>query len=113
MVCDNDELKRRKKAAILALLYMFTGFGSKQARALPISRVVELIAAVSENPIPNLVHGSYRDYVERSIDALKAFTTATGTKVDLICYNAKCNSDAVQAKSLEEFFKTLIEKVAK
>jgi CRISPR/Cas system-associated protein Cas7 (RAMP superfamily) len=46
-------------------------FGAAASRALPIVRVVELICAVSGQPIPNLVHGFYSDYAEESAKILK------------------------------------------
>ncbi|BCU69772.1 type I-A CRISPR-associated protein Cas7/Csa2 [Stygiolobus caldivivus] len=116
VVCDQDEVKRRKKSSVLALLYMFTGIGSKQARALPVARVTEVVSAVSDRPVPNLVHGSYKDYVQGSLDTLAAFTKATNTDMTVICYNAECKSEGVKVvntKSLEEFFNALIGAVSK
>ena len=120
--CNDDEVLKRKKAAVLALLYMFTGVGSKQARALPVSEVVELMAAVSDSPIPNLVHGSYRDYAEKSLDLLKAYAKSTGKQVYVVCYNVKScvdqqaggqgqqksNLEVKKVNSLEEFFNELL-----
>ena len=121
-ICDDNEVLRRKEAAILALLYMFTGVGSKQARALPVSEVVELMAAVSDSPIPNLVHGSYMDYAEKSLDLLKAYAKSTGKQVYVVCYNVKscvdqqasaqgqqkANPEVKTVNSLEEFFNELL-----
>jgi CRISPR-associated protein Cst2 len=71
-VLDLNSRKIRSKAAVLALADMLSGkFGAAASRALPIVRVVELICAVSGQPIPNLVHGFYSDYAEESAKILK------------------------------------------
>ncbi len=68
----NDQ-KIRAKAAIAALTELLSGhFGAAQARALPIVKVVELVCVGSRNPIPNAVHGFYRDYAEETADIIKA-----------------------------------------
>lgn len=66
--------KIRAKAAVLALADILSGrTGAAQSRALPIVKVVELLAVVSKKPIPNMVHGFYKDYAEESISMVKAF----------------------------------------
>lgn len=74
-VIQLSDRKLRARAAVLALADVLTGkFGAAAARALPAIRVVELIAAVSDNPIPNLIHGFYSDYVEESARILSALS---------------------------------------
>jgi len=68
-----NDRKVRARAAVVALADVLTGrFGAASARALPAVRVVELVAAVSDKPMPNLVHGFYRDYLEESARILLA-----------------------------------------
>ncbi|MCS7105520.1 MAG: type I-A CRISPR-associated protein Cas7/Csa2 [Thermofilaceae archaeon] len=69
-----DERKVRAKAAVLSLLDVFSGrFGAAASRALPIMKLEELVCAVSPQPLPNLVHGFYGDYLEESGRVLKAY----------------------------------------
>ena len=68
-----ESRKIRAKTAVLALSDILTGrFGASSSRAIPIIRTVELICAVSKQPIPNLIHGFYMDYAEESSNVLKA-----------------------------------------
>jgi CRISPR-associated protein Cas7/Csa2 subtype I-A len=67
-----DERKIRAKAAIAALMELLSGhFGAAQARALPIIKVTELICIASKKPIPNAVHGFYKDYAEETASIIK------------------------------------------
>jgi CRISPR-associated protein Cas7/Csa2 subtype I-A len=67
-----DERKIRAKAAIAALMELLSGhFGAAQARALPIIKVTELICVASKKPIPNAVHGFYKDYAEETASIIK------------------------------------------
>jgi len=109
---DNKEVERRKKASILALLYIFTGIGSKQARALPVSEVKELLVAVSEKPIPNLVHGSYPDYVDKSIDILLSYKKLVGdNSLKIYGYGIDCSKykDVLECgNSLTDIFNKIL-----
>ncbi|MCS7116898.1 MAG: type I-A CRISPR-associated protein Cas7/Csa2 [Nitrososphaerota archaeon] len=68
-----NERKIRAKAAIAALTEVLSGhFGAAQARALPIVKTVELICITSKRPIPNAVHGFYKDYAEETASIIKA-----------------------------------------
>lgn len=68
-----DERKLRAKCAVLALADILTGrFGAAASRAIPIIKTVELVCAVSKEPLPNLIHGFYCDYLEESARILKA-----------------------------------------
>jgi len=67
-----DERKIRAKASVAALIELFSGhFGAAQARASPIVKVMELICTVSKKPIPNAVHGFYKDYAEETASIIK------------------------------------------
>lgn len=77
-----DERKVRAVSSVLALADLLTGrFGAASSRAIPIVRVIELMAAVSESPLPNLVHGFYMDYAEESARILKFFRRSGRMKV--------------------------------
>lgn len=109
---DEKEVEMRKKATILALLYIFNGVGSKQARALPISEVKELLVAVSEKPIPNLVHGAYQDYVEKSVDVMNSYRKLIGDdSLKIYGYKIKCEGDIVCMNSLTNIFEEITDKV--
>jgi len=57
----------------LALADLLTGrFGAASSRALPVMRTTEVICAVAKQPLPNLVHGFFKDYAEESARVLKA-----------------------------------------
>ncbi len=90
----DEERKRRARASILAVLNMLMGSGSKQARSLPISDLKELIIAVSDAPIPNLVHGAYPDYVKQSITVLETYASIVSeAHVYVHCYGiSECKS---------------------
>jgi len=67
-----DERKIRAKASIAALMGLLSGyFGAAQARALPIIKVIELICIASKKPIPNAIHGFYKDYAEETASIVK------------------------------------------
>ena len=68
-----EERKIRAKCAVLALADVLTGrFGAASSRALPVIRTVELVCAISKQPLPNLVHGFYKDYLPESARVLSA-----------------------------------------
>jgi len=72
-VIDNNDSRIRAKAAILALSDILTGrFGAASSRATPIMKTIELICAISKQPIPNLIHGFYMDYAEESAKILSS-----------------------------------------
>jgi len=72
-VIGADDRRLRAKVAMLALADILTGrFGAASSRALPVMRTTELICAVARQPLPNLVHGFFRDYAEESARVLKA-----------------------------------------
>lgn len=69
---QNDR-KIRAKAAIAALTDLLSGrFGAAQARASPIIKALELACVGSRKPIPNAVHGFYRDYADDTASVIKA-----------------------------------------
>ncbi|MGB9622233.1 MAG: type I-A CRISPR-associated protein Cas7/Csa2 [Candidatus Bathyarchaeia archaeon] len=84
----NNERALRAKSAVLALFNLIMGSGSKQARALPIVKPIELMITVSKVPVPNLVHGAYNDYVNLSIALLSAYYDMFGGNraISVHCY---------------------------
>ncbi|WP_148682380.1 type I-A CRISPR-associated protein Cas7/Csa2 [Pyrobaculum neutrophilum] len=100
---DDKERELRIKSALVALLRLFNGVGSKQARALPIARLRELVIAISDSPIPNLVHGAYPDYVARSAELLTAYLRAVGKKGVVLCYGVDCprSNDVLECKKAD------------
>ena len=117
-VINADERKRRAKASILALLPLLTGAGSKQARALPIAAVREVLVAVSQSPMPNLIHAAYPDYCEKSIDVLSAYLKGIGGTANLYYYGNGCNAQRAgrqiafkKVASLEELVEAVVKDV--
>jgi CRISPR-associated protein Cst2 len=116
-----EERKRRARAALLAVLNLITGSGSKQARSLPIIGVQELMIVVSNVPIPKLVHAAFDNYAAQTIDALRIYASnINGAEIHVHCYSASSkpingceqrSSDKVQMhshSSLEDMFNNVI-----
>jgi CRISPR-associated protein Cst2 len=101
----DNERKLRVKASILALLPLLLSTASKQARALPISRVEEVLLVVSQLPIPNIVHASYPDYIKSSIELVRGYvsgvsseTKASSVNTYIYCYSrteTRCPNESV------------------
>ena len=75
-ISDADETKRRRQMAVRALLPMMMGaFGASQSHALPHTKCLGVLAALSDNktPLPNLVSPIYSSGFEESVNMLKAF----------------------------------------
>ena len=71
---DIGRRKNRAKAAILGLINIISGqAGAAQSRALPVIKTTELISLVSRNPVPNMIHGFYSDYIENSAELIRAW----------------------------------------
>jgi CRISPR-associated protein Cst2 len=108
------ERKLRIRAAILGLFALLQGgVGSHTARALPIAKLEEMVVAVSDVPIPALVHGAYPDYVEKSLDVLSAFAVALGRNVKVACYNAECVQKPSLSVQSARSFSELVDSVLK
>lgn len=74
-ITDEKELKRRQKLAVQALLPVCLGaFGASQSHALPHTKCLGLLAALSttEKPVPNLISPIYPKGFEESIELLKS-----------------------------------------
>jgi|GEM_PF-447753 CRISPR-associated protein Cst2 len=103
----DNERRLRVKASLLALLPLLQGSASKQARALPISRVEELLIVLSELPVPNIINAAYPDYIERSIELVKGYVLSVSTSskeskpginTRILCYSrdhSRCDPHAL------------------
>ncbi|MFZ8808627.1 MAG: type I-A CRISPR-associated protein Cas7/Csa2 [Pyrobaculum sp.] len=127
----NAEKALRMRAAVLGLFSALGGgVGARAARALPIAHLDEVVVAVSKFPIPALVHGSYPDYVERSLDVLSAFAKIHGNgqthsgaggsnpasgAITVVCYGVNCSAagglNIVNVKSFSELVEVVLKVV--
>jgi CRISPR-associated protein Cst2 len=127
----NEEKTLRMRAAVLGLFSALGGgVGARAARALPIAHLDEVVVAVSRFPIPALVHGSYPDYVEKSLDVLSAFAKVHGNRqthsgasgsspasgaITIVCYGVNCNAagglNVVNVKSFSELVEAVFKGV--
>ncbi|HWP46851.1 MAG TPA: type I-A CRISPR-associated protein Cas7/Csa2 [Candidatus Limnocylindrales bacterium] len=81
------ERQSRVKSAILGLMDLLSGrAGASLSRAFPAAKVEELIVASSEEPLPALVHGFYKDYAEQSAKILKAYKSLSSTDITVNLY---------------------------
>ena len=119
-----EERKRRARAALLAVLNLITGSGSKQARSMPIIGVQELMIIVSNVPIPKPVHAAFENYAAQTIDALRVYASnIDGAEIHVHCYSVSgkpingCEQrqgDKIQVRShssLEDMFNNVINEV--
>jgi len=101
---SKDEINRRQKLAVNAFLPICLGaFGASQSHALPHSKCLGLLAAISttEKPVPNLISPIYPSGFRESIELLKAM----GDSVKWWTYGEGLES----AKStVEEVFKEVV-----
>lgn len=115
--CNANDVKKeaglRKRAAVSALLKLLLGAGSKQARALPISDVKEVLVAASTAPLPNLVHPAYPDYCEKSLDVLNAYKSITESNVTVLYYGGGpcARGEVKRVGTLKELFDELLKVV--
>jgi len=112
----NVERRLRAKSSVLALYNLLMGSGSKQARALPIVKLTELMIVVSNAPIPNLVHGAYVDYAKLSMEILSAYYNAfnknKSISINVHCYGIKdCVSVGNLQPKVHQSLDSLIESV--
>lgn len=107
----DDEIKLRRRATVAALLKLLTGAGSKQARALPVVDVKEVLAAVSTRPIPNLIHPAYPDYCKKSMDVLNAYKAFDGGNIKVLYYGGEPCAGVEAKNTLKELFDELVKEV--
>ncbi|MEM4291990.1 MAG: hypothetical protein QXR50_04660, partial [Archaeoglobaceae archaeon] len=60
--------------------------GASLSRAFPAAKVEELIVASSEEPLPALVHGFYKDYAEQTARILKAYKGLSNSHIAVNIY---------------------------
>ena len=112
-----EERKERAKLAVLAYINLLGGrFGANTSRGLPALDVNELIAVVSEKPVPMAKHGFYSDYVEETIKVVKDYAKAFDVNVDVLIYSKRDineeGNDKITIIKCETYVK-LLQKVAK
>ncbi|RLE88070.1 MAG: type I-A CRISPR-associated protein Cas7/Csa2 [Thermoprotei archaeon] len=96
------ERKLRAKCAVLALADVLSGrFGAASSRAMPAIRTIELICAVSRQPIPNLVHGFYMDYLEESARMLGSLSSSLAGEIKVFVYGDRVVKELSKVKALE------------
>ncbi len=84
---DQNERKERARAAVLGFVHLLSGrAGAGLARGLPVSRVDSLLVAASDQPIPLLVNGYYRDYVQESQSLLSSYANLANADIKLHGY---------------------------
>ncbi len=115
-VNDSKERRERVKLAILAYINLLGGrFGANTSRGLPALDVDELIAVVSEKPVPMAKHGFYSDYIDETIRIIKDYAEAFDVNVDVFVYSKRSienNSNKVTITECETYIK-LLQEVAK
>lgn len=83
-ITNAEERKERAKLAVLAYINLLGGrFGANTSRGLPALDVDELIAVVSEKPVPIAKHGFYSDYIDETIRITKDYAEAFNINVDI------------------------------
>ncbi len=90
---SDDEVKERRRVAILAYTPIVTGLaGATLARALPSCKPLEVVAYVAPSSpisIPSPSHPIYDDYVEQNVKMYKSFANLFKTKITVIGYGVK------------------------
>jgi CRISPR-associated protein Cst2 len=105
-VVEQNEIKRRQKLAVKALLPMVLGaFGASQSHALPHTRCLSLLVALSpiDKPIPNLISPIYQNGFTDSIELLK--------KVDEVSYWTYGEELEGAKGTVQEIFSEVIAKI--
>lgn len=105
---NGTEVKRRRQMAVKALLPMVMGaFGASQSHALPHTKCLGVLAALSNNttPLPNLVSPIYSKGFEESINMLKAFNNNT---VKYWGYGEPAVTGAPKQDNLQALFNSMI-----
>lgn len=86
-VVDQSERRARARSAVLGFVQLLSGrAGAGLARGLPVNRVDSLLVAVSDRPIPLLVNGYYRDYLQESYSLLSSYAALSNANITLHTY---------------------------
>lgn len=104
---DGNEIKRRRQMAVKALLPMVMGaLGASQSHALPHTKCLGILAALSDNttPLPNLVSPIYNNGFSESINMLKAFNN----KVKYWGYGEPAVENEQKRDNLQALFDSII-----
>ncbi len=112
-VIDDAERVERGKAAVLALLNLLSGVtGAKIARAFPATKVIEVIAAVSDKPIPAPVHGFYRDYIDETVKVYESVKEIFNADIEILYFGQRKVEGVKRFDNYTTLFKHLADKVA-
>lgn len=96
-VYNGDERKRRAKATISAFIPMLSGVvGANISRALPVLQMEELVVVCSQNPLPPVTHGFFKNYVYESINTVKEYCKALKTDAKIMTYGVDVPKEAVE-----------------
>jgi len=111
---DLDEIALRAKATVLAFAALLSGYvGANTSRALPISRVVDLAAILSDGSIPKPLHPFYEDYAK---DLLRLAKSQYGNRILKMYYlkggRASAELQNVSSKAEFETYHELLAAVA-
>jgi CRISPR-associated protein Cst2 len=107
----DGEIKRRRQMTVRALLPMVTGaFGASQSHALPHTKCLGVLAALSDTttPLPNLVSPIYSNGFWESVNMLKAFGN---TNVKYWGYGEPPVDEANRKGNLQNLFKAILDEL--
>lgn len=105
---DINEIKRRRQMAVRALMPLVIGaFGASQSHALPHTKCLGVLAALSDNstPLPNLISPIYKNGFEESINMLRAFKNG---KVIYWGYGEAADKGAPRQSDIQTLFDNII-----
>ncbi|MCX8205187.1 MAG: type I-A CRISPR-associated protein Cas7/Csa2 [Candidatus Nezhaarchaeota archaeon] len=119
-VVNNDERKRRVKAALYALAGLFVGegFGAKLSRFLPVKSVESMVAILSSPVAFTTSPPQYKGYIADTLERLRGLEglmDKLGLPVSLkaFAYGAEGLEGVIKAKTVEGLFALVTEEVLK
>lgn len=84
---SQGERRERARATVLGFVQLLSGkAGAGISRGLPVSRVDSLLIAASERPIPLVVNGYYRDYLQETQSLLSSYAALSNAGISLHVY---------------------------
>ncbi|AEH24647.1 DevR family CRISPR-associated autoregulator [Pyrococcus yayanosii] len=76
-ILDEDEIKKRREAALKALFRMLSSaqFGAKLSRFFPVGGITELVVSVTEHPfvVTSPIYDDYAEKTEKRLKVLESF----------------------------------------
>lgn len=96
-VYDGNERKIRAKATISAFIPLLSGImGANISRALPVLQTEELVVICSQNPLPPVTHGFFKNYVYESINTVKEYCKALKINAKIMTYGLNISEEATK-----------------